>query len=275
MKKNLRFLFIGAHPDDPEFEFGGTAVHLVQQGATVKFISVCNGNGGHYSMARKDLAARRYLETQASAKLAGIAEYEVFDYSDCELEVTLEARGRIMRAIRNFAPDVVISHRLCDYHVDHRAVAQLVLDCAYLVIVPLYCNDTPIPPKNVIFAHPWDRFKDPRPFRADAVCAIDHTMETKLKMLDCHVSQLYEWLPHCDKFADFDPEIVNKPWPERREFLKKFRGFRHTIIADDCREKLIQLYGKEAGEKVQYAEAFELSPYGRQVSLEEFQELFK
>ena len=275
MKKGLRFLFIGAHPDDGEFEFGGTAVHLIQQGAEVKFISVCNGNGGHQSMTRKDLAARRYLEAQASAKIAGLAGYEIFDYSDCELEVTLEARGRIMRAIRQFAPDVVISHRLCDYHADHRAVAQLVLDCAYLVMVPLYCSDVPVPEKNIIFAHPWDRFKDPRPFRFDAVCAVDHVIDTKYRMLDCHVSQLYEWLPWIDKCTYFDKDIAKKPWEERRAFLEQFRGQKRQTIAIEGRERLIQVYGEEIGSKVVNAEAFELSPYGRQVSIEEFQELFK
>lgn len=275
MKKGLRFMFIGAHPDDAEFEFGGTAAHLIQQGATVKFISVCNGDGGHQSMARKELAARRYLETQASAAIAGVAEYDVYDYSDCELEVNLEARGKIIRAIRKFAPTVVITHRLCDYHADHRAVAQLVLDCAYLIMVPLYCNDVPIPAENVIFAHHWDRFKDPRPFRYDAICAIDHVMEIKYRMLDAHVSQLYEWLPWIDRLENFDPEIVNKPLEERLKFLDDVRGYQYTNIADEGRELLKKVYGEETGAKVKYAEAFEISPYGKQVSLEEFQELFK
>ena len=190
-----RYLFFGAHPDDPDLLFGGCAVKLLKAGHQVKFVSVSSGDCGHYAMEPAALALRRHREAQESAKVAGLTGYEILDVPDCHVVCTLELRERLIRVIRDFEPDVVISHRLCDYHADHRATAQCVMDCAYLVRVPMYCADTPIPRKDPVFAYGYDAFTDPRPIRADAVTEIDSVAETKLRMLDCHRSQFYEWLP--------------------------------------------------------------------------------
>ena len=81
-----RFLIIGAHPDDADILFGGTALKLAGAGHVVKFVSMCNGDCGHFDMDRIKLRDRRYLETQASAKIAGLQEYQVFSENhDCEL----------------------------------------------------------------------------------------------------------------------------------------------------------------------------------------------
>lgn len=266
-----RFLFIGAHPDDSDLLMGGTAVKLIRAGHQVKFISVCNGDCGHYSMSHKELAKRRFAETQASAKIAGLVEYQVLNHSDCELENTLANREEIIRIIRRCGPDVVISHRTCDYHADHRNTAQLVMDAAYLLKVPLYCSDTPIPDRNPVFAYSYDRFRDPRPVRADAAVEIDSVLETKYRMLDCHVSQFYEWLPWDKGYKNF--RIDPADWNAKKKWLDDNWGKRFREAADFARTTLVEEYG-EAGRKVIQAETFELSEYGEQVSIPEFRRLF-
>lgn len=82
------------------------------------------------------LTARRYNETQASAKLAKISEHEVYDNHDCSLEPTLELRAKVTKTIPEFCPDIVLTHRTCSYHADHRAIGQAVNDAAYLCTVP-------------------------------------------------------------------------------------------------------------------------------------------
>ena len=269
-----RFLMIGAHPDDPDIRFGGTAIKLAKAGHTVKLVSLCNGNCGHQTMSGRELAERRYAETQASKAVSGVFEYEVvMDINDCELTADIETRKRVIKIIREFAPDVVLTHRLCDYHADHRAASQLVHDAAYLTQVPAFCPDVPIPENNPVFGYVWDNFLDPRPFRCDAVIAIDDVMEDKCRMLDCHVSQFYEWLAWEKKLV-LDPQKMT--WEERKAHLTKYWGARYTAVADANRDKLCSIYG-EAGNSIRFAEAFELSPYGRHVSADglqnEFQEL--
>ena len=145
MEKTRRYLVIGAHPDDVDLRFGGTAIKLTRAGHQVKFVSLCNGNCGHQTMGGAQLAARRKQEAQATLAFNGVCEYQIFDNNDCEIVADLENRKALIRIIRAFAPDVVLSHRLCDYHADHRATGTLVMDAAYLLGVPLWCPDVPRP----------------------------------------------------------------------------------------------------------------------------------
>ena len=272
MAQPKRFLFFGAHPDDADSLFGGTAIKLARVGHVVKLVSVCNGDCGHHLMRRAELAARRYLETQAAAAVAGIAEYQVLDNHDCEIECNLENRKEIIRIIRRFQPDVVISHRAVDYHADHRNTGQLVMDAAYLVGVPRFCEDTPIPPRAPVFAYSYDRFTDPRPIRADAAVEIDSVMDVKLAMLNCHVSQYYEWLPFDKGFKDFNHLTMTAE--QKRDWLLTHWGVRFQTAADLGRDTLVKTYG-DKGKTVKYAEIFEFSPYGRPMPADEFRVLFE
>ena len=49
---------------------------------------------------------------------------------------------------------------------------------------------------------------------------------------------------------------------------------RNVAIADLYRERLVTLYGPERGQKIQYAEAFQLGQYGRQAPLDELKRMF-
>jgi LmbE family N-acetylglucosaminyl deacetylase len=267
-----RFLVIGAHPDDADIRFGGTAIQLARAGHAVKFVSMTNGDCGHRVMGGKELAARRWQETQNAAAIFGITEYQVLDHHDCELEASVENRKQVIRIIREFRPDVVLSHRACDYHADHRACAQLVQDAAYLVMVPKFCPETAIPPVNPVFACVFDSFVDPRPARADAAVAIDAVMDQKNRALDCHISQFYEWLASEKGLGNTN--FAAFTWEEKSAYLTKHWGMRFKVAADAARQTLKETYGEEKGGKVQFAEVFEFSPYGRAVSTQEFQNLF-
>lgn len=124
----MNYVFVGAHPDDPDLLFGGTALKLVRMGHKVLFVALCNGDAGHYAGTREALAARRFGESRAAAAFLGLAGYEVFDTHDGCVRADLPTRERLVRLLRRFAPDVVVSHWLHDYHADHRATAQVVQD---------------------------------------------------------------------------------------------------------------------------------------------------
>ncbi|MBR2427338.1 MAG: PIG-L family deacetylase [Lentisphaeria bacterium] len=257
-----RFIFFGAHPDDPDVFFGGTAVKLARAGHKVKFVSVTNGNAGHHKMKPDALAARRYGETQEVVRRSGIVEYDVMQNSDTLLENTLANRIAITKLIREFKADVVISHRLCDYHPDHRTTAQLVMDTSFLVRVPLFCPDVPTPDTTPVYAYSYDGFTDPRPIRPDAVVSIDDILDEKMRLLDCHESQFYEWLPWVDfDMPDFSAEGWS--WEQRKAHLLKYWG--------GIWKRAAQLGGVPG---MEYAEVFEQSEYGKRLTPEEFKDLF-
>lgn len=163
------------------------------------------------------MAAHRYKETQASAKIAGLDEYQILDKHDGYLKASLENRMAIVKIIRGFNPDVVILHRNNDYHPDHRATSQLIQDASFLVMVPLYCPEISIPEKWSTFAYNWDHFQNSTPFRADAIIIIDDVIEQKMAMMNCHTSQFYEWLPWNKGYKDFDVKNMSKN--EKRQWL--------------------------------------------------------
>ena len=138
----LRIICFGAHPDDAEFKAGGTAAKWARLGHHVKLVSVTNGDIGHWQMAGGELAQRRTAEVEEAAKILGTTA-QVLDIHDGELLPTLEHRKTIVRLIRQWNADIVISHRPWDYHPDHRYVGVLVQDAAYMVTVPFFCPDTP------------------------------------------------------------------------------------------------------------------------------------
>lgn len=268
-KDVLRILAFGAHPDDCDIKVGGMAIKYARKGHEVKFVSVTNGDTGHHEMGGGPLARRRYEEAQRSAEIAGI-EYEILDIHNGQLMPTLENRRLLVRIIREFSPDLVLTHRPNDYHPDHRYTSQLVQDAAYTVTIPNVEALTPHLMRNPVIAYMSDRFQKPYPFSPDVAVGIDDVLGTKLDMLHRHESQMYEWLPYNQGIEDQVPE-GNR---ERREWLEEWRAPAFEEIADRYRDLLKELYGKERGGKIQYAEALESCEYGSPLTEENLPTLF-
>src|SRR4029078_9062006 len=187
----LRVICFGAHPDDCELKAGGTAAMWAAKGHHVKFVSVTNGDIGHWREAGGPAATRRKKEVEEASKLLGTT-VEVMDNHDGELMPTLENRRTIIRLIRDWKADIVLGHRPNDYHPDHRAVGQLVQDASYMVTVPFFAPDTPPLSRNPVFLSYEDDFTRPNPFRADIIVAIDDVLEKKLAAVEALPSQFYE-----------------------------------------------------------------------------------
>ncbi|WP_227356400.1 PIG-L deacetylase family protein [Haladaptatus salinisoli] len=269
--ETVRVLVVGAHPDDCDLKAGGVACKYADRGDEVLFVSMTNGEAGHHELAGEKLVRRRLAEAEASAAVAD-AEFEAFDVPDGRLRPSLENRDRLIRRVREFEPDLVLTHRPNDYHPDHRYTAQLVRDAAYLVAVPNVCPETPALDRNPVFAYLSDAFDRPYPFSPDAVVAIDDAIERKFEMLDRHESQMYEWLPYVEGTLDDVPDD-----PDARFEWLRDGGLPHvetlSNVANRYRDELVERYGAD-GEEVRYAEAFEASEYGRPLTDEAAERLF-
>jgi LmbE family N-acetylglucosaminyl deacetylase len=262
----LKIIMIGAHPDDCDIKGGGTAALFAEMGHQVKFISVTNGDAGHMEQGGGVLAKRRTEEAKEAGRRLGIT-YEVLDHHDGELLATLPIRLEIIRKIREWNADVVISHRSNDYHPDHRYTAILVQDAAYMVGVPNIAPDTPSLSKNPVFLYFQDNFQKPYPFRPDIAIDITSVIDKKINAMDAHESQFYEWLPWIGKYESEVPQSAD----ERIEWLKSKRT---GLVSEKAKNSLQKWYGPQKAGLVKYVEMFEICEYGSQPTEAEIRRLF-
>lgn len=261
-------MVIGAHPDDDEIKAGGTAALWRREGWRVVFVSMTNGDAGHHEIGGIELARRRRQEASAAAAVIG-AESVILDNHDGELMPTLENRKTLIRLIRGYGPEVILTHRPNDYHPDHRYTSLLVQDTAYLLTVPNVCTDTPALARDPVIFYMQDGFQKPLPHRPDVVVPIDDVYEQKIEMLHCHTSQVYEWLPwHDGKLGE-----VPASEADRRAWLRTWLAPRFRREREHNNARLESQFGNAAA-RIQYAESFEACEYGRRVSAEEMAGLF-
>lgn len=253
----LRILLTGAHPDDVDLLAGGLAALYARAGHHVKAVSITNGATGHHEMGGVPLARRRRAEAAAAGRVLGI-DYEVLDFPDGALQPDLPARDALVRLIRAYQPDLVLTNRPYDYHPDHRSASQLITDAICMATVPNVVSDVPYLVFTPALFFSWDDFHRPCPFRPDIVIGIDPVIEQKADAIACHESQVFEFLPYIKHIAASVPADA----AARRAWLLADIQRQAAQLAERYRERLQTLYGKAAGQALRYAEAFELSEYG-------------
>jgi LmbE family N-acetylglucosaminyl deacetylase len=265
----LRIIAFGAHPDDAELKFAGTAALFAAQGHKVKLVALTNGDIGHFAQAGGPLAQRRKAEVEACHARLGV-ETAVLDIHDGELMPDLETRKKVASLIRDWQADIVLSHRPWDYHPDHRAVGQLAEDAAVLVAAPFFTPYTPPTPRNPVFLFYSDAFL--KPYSFDPIIAVGFD-EVAQKKWDCIAS-----LP--SQFGDADSwqarTRLNVPADEagRKAFLNDLVKQRSADVANQYRDLLVKLYGDQKGRAIKYAEAFELNQYGSAATVDELKKVF-
>lgn len=266
----LRIICFGAHPDDCELQAGGVGSLWAKLGHKVKYVSVTNGDIGHWREAGGPLAKRREAEVKKASEIMGTT-VEVLDIHDGELMPTLENRLTIIRLIREWKADLVLAPRPNDYHPDHRYTGVLVQDAAFMVAVPFICPNVEPLKRNPVFMHYTDRFQKPNPSSPDIAISIDPVIETKLDALAVMESQFLEG------GALGGAHLLPRSEEQRAKRISQVRAgqrARFIRLADKYRDVLADWYGAEKGASVTTAEAFEVCEYGRRPNKAELKKLF-
>lgn len=258
MSDSPRLLILGAHPDDAEFHAGGFAAQFRRRGGAVKMVSVTDGGAGHQSLPSAELRRIRREEAAASAASIG-AESAVWTFPDGSLLASLEVREAIVAEIRRYRPDLVLTHRTCDYHPDHRAVGQAVQDASYMVTVPKIVPDVAPLARDPVVAYMPDLFTRPTPLRPDIVVDIAADLDTIVAMLACHASQFFDWLPYNHGIAEQVPPDA----AARTAWLRAWYAGVVRPRAERCRREIVARYGAERGARIEFVEMFEISEYAR------------
>lgn len=145
-KRNDNVLVVVAHPDDAEFSSGGTIAKWISEGKTVRYVLATKGDKGsaNREMTSEKIADLREKEQRSAAEVLGVKDVIFLNEKDGEIENTLKFRERIVRLLRKFRPDIVLTldpttyirkHVYGNYdyinHSDHRKIGEAVLDSIF------------------------------------------------------------------------------------------------------------------------------------------------
>jgi LmbE family N-acetylglucosaminyl deacetylase len=130
----VKVLITAAHPDDADFVCGGTIANLTENGHQVSVVVATSGEAG---LARSNRTIRE-AEQRAAATLLGVDQVRFLQLSDGLLEPGQALRRELSRAIRQFRPDLVITHTprrnlasVRSSHPDHLAVGEATMCAVY------------------------------------------------------------------------------------------------------------------------------------------------
>lgn len=205
---------IVAHPDDIEFTCAGTLARWAMHNTRVSYVVCTSGDVGisEKGMTKGKATKIREVEQRKAAEIAGAQEVIFLREPDGLLQPTLELRKKLVREIRRFRPEVVITGdptivwRSESYinHPDHRAAATAALDAVFPAAgQPNLFEEleeeglTAHKPRKV-YATTWTE--------ADLFVNIDETIDTKIAALRAHASQMKDW----------DPEPRIREWAARQ-----------------------------------------------------------
>lgn len=129
-----RALAIVAHPDDAEFQCGGTLAKWAADGCVINHLVLTDGSKGTWD-AQQDtdqlVEQRREEQMEAARRLGSIGKVVMLGHVDGELQPTLHVRDQVAYWIRSTRPDVVLAHdpwKRYRLHPDHRNAGWLALD---------------------------------------------------------------------------------------------------------------------------------------------------
>jgi LmbE family N-acetylglucosaminyl deacetylase len=187
----MRVLAVGAHPDDLEILCGGTLARYAEEGHEVVMCHATKGDRGSFEYSSEEISRIRGEEARRAAEIAG-AEYVSLELSDGEVNAADPAQRRLLvDLVRDARPDVIITHSPGDYMADHNEISKLIFDTSFFSSLPLLETDRPAHP--VVAPIYFMETVTGLGFTPTEFVDVTGTMDTKVRMLEAHESQL-RWL---------------------------------------------------------------------------------
>lgn len=259
-QKPLRVMVIFAHPDEGEIYTGGITALFTKMGCQVKFMSLTNGDAGHYSIKPEDLAKMRYQEAMESKRILSLSDYEVLNYHDQHLKNTKESQDKVIKSIQDWKADIVFTYYPAKGgHTDNMTAGYIVRDAA----PRLKMSTTPV------FVYIRDYHTITFSYIPDFAIGIDSVWETKLAACAAQKSQVADAIPHSMGILE---EVRANPEKQKQLIYENTLPFSNVTTVN--LPALEKWYGKEAAAKIKYAEAFEIAEFGRQLTEEEMKITF-
>ncbi len=177
----LDILVFGAHPDDVELGCGGTIIKEVQKGKKVGIIDLTRGELG----TRGNIKTRN-SEANKATKILGVSIRENMDFKDGFLKDDEKHKIKLIRKIRQYCPEIILTNAISDRHPDHSKSAQITIDSSFLSGLEKIDTGQAIWRPKAIFH--YIQFNNLIP---DVIVDISDQMDLKIKSVMEYKSQFY------------------------------------------------------------------------------------
>lgn len=212
---DLDVLCMMAHRDDADIIAGGTLIKLKDQGYAVGIADFSQGEMG----TRGD-AETRAREAECAARVLGVDARINLSFPDAHIENTVENRRRVVQAIREFRPHLVITHDLNNRNPDHTHTAHLVRESCFTAGLAKYeTGQPPHRPNKIIYGMEY--------YEVEPTFVIDITgqYERKMQAVACYESQV------CNACVQGPPTYISSN-RFTREIEARMRYYGSKIHAD-------------------------------------------
>jgi len=220
----LDILVITVHPDDAELGCGGTILKHVALGHRVGVVDLTRGELG-----TRGTPEIRAAEATAAAGILGLAVRENLGMRDGFFSNDETHQLHVVRAIRKFRPEIVITNALHDRHPDHGRAGDLVNDATFLAgLRRIETKDdgalqTPHRPR-LLLQLIQDRYIQP-----DIAVDVTDYWEDKVRAIQAYKSQFYSPSYNADEPETYisRPDFMDYIEGRAREY-GKYIGVRYA-----------------------------------------------
>ena len=215
MSRNIDVLCMMSHQDDAEILCGGTLIKLKDQGYSVGIVDFSRGE-----MGTRGNPEQREKEAACAAEIMGIDMRLNLGFPDAHIENTIDNRRRVVQTIREYRPQLIITHDYNNRNPDHTHTSMLVKEAAFTSgLVKYDTGQHPHRPNKILYCMEYFEFE------STIIVDITEQYDHKMKAILCHMSQI-----HNPKDNDYPTYIASERF--LKEMETRFRYYGSKIHSD-------------------------------------------
>lgn len=211
----LDILVLAVHPDDAELGCSGTIAKHLALGKKVGIVDFTRGELG-----TRGTAETRDEEAADSAKILGIQARENLRFKDGFFKNDEEHQLEVVKMIRKYQPEIILTNALHDRHPDHGRAGDLANDACFLSGLPKIATEL-----NGVQQQAWRprlqfQYIQDRYIKPDIIIDITPYIETKLASIKAFKTQFFN--PELDGPDTYisSPDFFESVIGRAREFGK-------------------------------------------------------
>ena len=178
----LDILVFGSHPDDVELGCGGTVIKEIKAGKKVGIIDLTKGELG-----TRGTIETRTAETRTATEIMGVTIRENMNFKDGFFKDDEAHKLALIKKIRQYKPEIVITNAISDRHPDHGRGAKISVDSCFLSGLEKIVTDQEVWRPRAIYHYIQFNYLTP-----DIVVDISMEMNEKLQAVKAYSTQFFD-----------------------------------------------------------------------------------